>query len=40
MLGAVIWAYARGARTRRIGKTDALMLLAIYVGAMVYLAVG
>ena len=40
MLGAVIWAYARGALTRQIGKTDALMLLAIYVGAMVYLAVG
>jgi cation:H+ antiporter len=40
MLGAVIWAYARGALKRRIGKSDAIMLLAIYAGAMVYLAVG
>ena len=40
MLAAVIWAYARGALKRRIGKSDAVMLLAIYAGAMVYLAVG
>ena len=40
MLGAVIWAYARGALKRRIGKADAFMLLGIYVAAMVYLAAG
>ena len=40
MLGAVIWAYVRGALKRRIGKTDAIMLLGIYVAAMVYLAAG
>ena len=40
MLGAVVWAYARGAVKKRIGKSDALILLGIYVAAMVYLAAG
>ena len=40
MLGAVIWAYARGALKKRIGKADALMLLGIYIASMVYLAAG
>jgi len=39
MLGAVIVAYLQGARKRRIGKIDALLLLAIYLAAMLWLGV-
>ncbi len=39
MLGAVIVAYLQGARKRRIGKVDALLLLAIYLAAMLWLGV-
>tara|TARA_Y100001970_G_scaffold270519_1_gene364509 strand:+ start:91 stop:1017 length:927 start_codon:yes stop_codon:yes gene_type:complete len=39
MLGAVFVAYLQGARKRRIGKIDALLLLAIYLAAMLWLGV-
>ena len=39
MLGAVAVAYLQGARKRRVGKIDALLLLAIYLAAMLWLGV-
>ena len=39
MLGAVVVAYFQGARKRRVGKIDALLLLAIYLAAMLWLGV-
>ncbi len=39
MLGAVVVAYLQGARKRRVGKIDALLLLAIYLAAMLWLGV-
>jgi len=39
MLGAVAVAYLKGARKRRVGKIDALLLLAIYLAAMLWLGV-
>ena len=40
MVGAVAFAYLQGARKQRIGKPDALLLLAIYVAAMLWLGIG
>ena len=40
MLGAVVVAYLQGARKRRVGKVDAVLLLAIYIAAMLWLAAG
>ena len=39
MLGAVAVAYLQGARKRRVGKIDALLLLAIYLATMLWLGV-
>ena len=39
MVGAVGFAYVQGTRKRRIGKTDALLLLAIYAAAMLWLGI-
>ena len=39
MPGAVAVAYLQGARKRRVGKIDALLLLAIYLAAMLWLGV-
>ena len=39
MLGAVAVAYLQGASKRRVGKIDALLLLAIYLAAMLWLGV-
>ena len=40
MVLAVSFAYVQGARKRRIGKADAVLLLAIYMTAMLWLGVG